>query len=265
MQDLKQIVDDLHLEDLGNEVHPSFFDENDDYDMLIMRLPVFINGLEVKSIGFVLTSEKAYIYNKSKKLFEDIGDRFDGPYKIINKTLDAFLKRFTSYQESVENMEEILYEDKVTETFMKDWIDLKRDLIRTERILLRASVILNQVIEFYTKEEKFPINGYVDIHEHMERAMRSASLHLSKLDYIYNFYTARTNEKMNKMIYFLTMISAIFLPLNLAVGFFGMNTSGLPFIDGGNGTMRAIVVILSLLILSSGIIYFWKGKTDKST
>jgi magnesium transporter len=94
----------------------------------------------------------------------------------------------------------------------------------------------------------------------LERTLRSATLQLSKLDYLYNFYSAQTNERMNHMIYTLTIISAIFLPLNLVVGFFGMNTSGLPFSDGSSGTANVIILILFLSILTIGIINFVRKK-----
>ncbi|QOY52994.1 magnesium transporter CorA family protein [Candidatus Sulfurimonas baltica] len=263
MENLEQLIDTLHLEDLANELHPSFFDENDGYDMLIVRLPVIKDKLEVNSTGFVLTSNSSYMYDKNKKTFKDIGDRFGGPHKITDSILDGFLKSFTGYQDKVVDMEELLYDDNVTDDFMKNWLDLKRDILRIERVLLRASLIMSEVIEAYNKEESFPINSYIDLHEHMERTKRSAELQLSKLDYIYNFYTARTNEKMNKMVYLLTLISAVFLPLNLVVGFFGMNTSGLPFADGKSGTVSAVLLMVSLLTVTSGVLYFSKGKTDK--
>ncbi|QOY53707.1 magnesium transporter [Candidatus Sulfurimonas marisnigri] len=263
MKKIEELIDTLHLEDLRNELHPSFFDENDGYDMLIVRLPIIKEDLEVKSIGFITTQDKSYIYNKGKKIFEDIGDKFEGPYKIIDKTLDDFLKSFTGYQDKVVDMEELLYEDKITDDFMKNWLDLKRDILRIERVLLRASLTMNEVIKFNNKDENFPINSYIDLHEHMDRTMRSAELQLSKLDYIYNFYTARINEKMNKMIYILTLISAVFLPLNLLVGFFGMNTSGLPFADGKGGTLSAVLLMLSLLAITSGVLYFYKGRAGR--
>jgi magnesium transporter len=47
---------------------------------------------------------------------------------------------------------------------------------------------------------------------------------------------------MNKIMFVLTIISAIFLPLTLITGFFGMNTGGLPFTNDPDGTLKAIAV-----------------------
>lgn len=264
MHKLENIIDTLHLEDLRNEFHPSFFDENEGYNMLIIRLPVIDNTLNVKSIGFVFTADKSYMYDRERGFFEDMEDMFESPHHIIDKILDNLLKSFSKYQEIVVDMEVFLYGDKGKHDFMNRWLELKRDILRIEKVLQRASLTMNDMIKFYAESKNFPINSYVDLHEHIERTMRSAELQLSKLDYIYNFYTARTNERMNRMIYLLTMISAIFLPLNLVVGFFGMNTSGLPFSDGGEGTLKAAAIMFIILLATASILYLFKDRADKS-
>jgi magnesium transporter len=253
---MKEIIDDLHLEDLRNEEHPSIFDENEKYDILIVRLPVIDNKLENKSIGFVITEDSSFIYDISDNKFKELGGRFEGPYKIIDKMVDKLLKSFVKYNDLIADMEEALYENKATDSFMTDWLWLKHDILRIERVLMRSSFVMNEVFEYYAEVDNFPINHYMDLHEHLERTLRSASLQLSKLDYLYNFHNARTNEKMNRFIYILTILSAIFLPLNLLVGFFGMNTSGLPFTQGNIGTFNVGLVMASLLFGSIIATYF---------
>lgn len=266
MSDILKKIEPLHIEDLRNEIHPSFFDENEDYDMFILRLPIIkkeLNVLEVKSFGFVMTDQNSYLYNKSTSSLEEIGSKYDGPYKIADKIFDKYLKSFIDYQERVADMEEYMYEDKDIQNFMKNWLDIKRDVTRIERVLMRASAIMEQIINYYKEDEVFPINHYTDLHEHIDRAMRSAELNLSKLDYLYSFYAARTNDKMNKMVYLLTIISAIFLPLNLLVGFFGMNTTGLPFSDGSTGTIKAVILMISIFSIMVGVSYFVKNRLNK--
>lgn len=66
------------------------------------------------------------------------------------------------------------------------------------------------------------------------------------------------------MIYILTIISAVFLPLNLVVGFFGMNTSGLPFTDSEtNGTLNVVYLMSSLSLLTFVSALLWYKKTKK--
>jgi magnesium transporter len=263
MKNIEQLIDDLHFEDLRNELHPSFFDENEEYDMLIVRLPVIANELSVKSVGFIITENSSYHYNKREQKFEELTGRFEGPYKFINKIVDRMLKSFVKYQDSVSDMEEVLYEDNYGNDFINQWLVLKLEILRIERLLLRASISINELIEYYQDIPEFPMNHYIDLHEHIERIMRSSVLQLSKLDYLYSFYNAKSNDKMNKMIYILTIISAIFLPLNLVVGFFGMNTSGLPFAGGTAGTYYAISLMLTFAVVTSLIVFKWRKKVEK--
>lgn len=265
MDKLEQLIDTLHLEDLRNDIHPSFFDANEEYDMLIMRLPVIDKTLDAVSMGFVLTSHNSYMYDKAEQAFTQLQGRFEGPYTSIDAVMDRVLKSFSNYQEMIEDIEESLYDNKDADDFMKNWLNFKRDILRIERILLRASITMKEVIAYYEADERFPVNNYVDLHEHMDRTMRAATLQLAKLDYLYNFYNVRTNEKMNRMIYLLTIISAIFLPMNLVVGFFGMNTSGLPFAEGSSGTVSAVMLMTFLLLLTSAIVYMWRNKVEKGS
>lgn len=257
-------IDVLHLEDLRNPIHPSIFDENEAYDLFIFRIPLPGETLDIRSVGFVITKEDALLYDREHKTFQTLEGRFDGLYRVADRYTDLLLKSFQRYPERVADMEEALYEDTHGATFMTDWLELKRDLLRIERVLARTTDVLQSLIEAYeTLGDAFPVNHYVDLHEHLDRTMRSAGLQLSKLDYLYNFYNARTNEKMNRLIYALTIISAIFLPLNLVVGFFGMNTGGLPFAQSSFGTVQAVLLMLSLVLLTSLVMLVWKKRTEK--
>jgi Mg2+ and Co2+ transporter CorA len=52
--------------------------------------------------------------------------------------------------------------------------------------------------------------------------------------------TQRTNEN----VFLLSVLTAVMMPATLVTGFFGMNTGGLPFAQGGYGTLWATLVAL---------------------
>lgn len=262
MQHVEHLVDKFHLEDLQNDLHPSIFDENDEYDMLIVRLPVIAETLEAISLGFIITKESSYLFNSAENRLEELKSRFEGPHNKIDTLLDHLLKSFLSYQDQISDMEETLYDDRVKTNFMTQWLTLKRDILRIERIMHRTSSVMKDMIDYYETDGSFPMNHYIDIHEHCERILRSSTLQLSKLDYLYNFYNTRTNEKMNRLIFLLTIISAVFLPLNLIVGFFGMNTSGLPFTEGEDGTLSVVVGLILLVIITSLGVFLWRRRIE---
>ncbi len=252
MSDIASLLDDLHLEDLNNRLHPSIFDENDTYNMFIIRLPVITNEIQTRSFGFVLTDTNSYYYDKDAKEFETLDHRFENIHKMINPIVDKLMKKFTRYQDHVADLEDNLYQESSQSDFLTRWLGLKRDILQLERMLTRSHAMLEEFCEFYETFEEFPVNHFADIQEHLDRILRSAAHQLSKLDYIYNYYKVQTNEKMNRMVYLLTVISAIFLPLNLVVGFFGMNTSGLFFTSGSNGTVFALFTMMLFSIVGIG-------------
>ena len=160
MKNIEELIDSLHLEDLRNDIHPSFFDENEEYNMLIIRLPIIAEELETCSYGFIFTAEKSYYYDNNRG-FEELASRFEGPYKFLDKLSDRLVKSFERYKDLVADMEEVLYVDKAADDFMTKWLELKRDILRIERVLVRTSETMKEMIDHYANEEIFPMNSYV--------------------------------------------------------------------------------------------------------
>jgi Mg2+ and Co2+ transporter CorA len=70
-------------------------------------------------------------------------------------------------------------------------------------------------------------------------------------------YSAQGN-RTNDIMRTLTVLTAIFLPLNLVTGFFGMNFEGLPLIHSATG---AWIVFGVMLFLGVGLsTYFWRKR-----
>ena len=113
--------------------------------------------------------------------------------------------------------------------------------------------------EFSKRKSELTV-GFQDIKEHLERTHRLALLNVKKLDEIYAFYSSQVNEKMNRTIYLLAIVSAIFLPLNFIVSFFGINTGGLFFVNTPNGTLHVISIIIGIALLSSLLLILFRKK-----
>lgn len=256
--DLKTL-DKLHLEDILNPQHPSVFFSNKDYKILIYRLfDDKEDELSVESHSYVIDgNENIYSYSKSaKKLIKIEG--YDSLYKIIDHMVDKSMKKIESHIGLIEELEETVYDNKDA---IKMWFSLKKEMLRMERILSQAIKVHAEFIKNSTTIKNNPdlLNGFQDIEEHLNRVFRACSINISKLDNIYSLYTTIVNDKMNKTIFSLTVISAIFLPINLIVGFFGMNTQGLFFAQSPNGTQIVTLMILGILV-TLGILFFIKRK-----
>ena len=97
-----------------------------------------------------------------------------------------------------------------------------------------------------------------DVLEHIERVLSHVRrLELSAEAAVQMHFSAlghRTNDIMRT----LTVLTAVFLPLNLITGFFGMNFDGLPLIHRAGGVWAAIVIMVAVAF---GLgLYFWRKR-----
>lgn len=97
-----------------------------------------------------------------------------------------------------------------------------------------------------------------DVLEHIERVVH----HVRRLEQSaetaigmhFNAQSNRTNDIMRT----LTVVTAVFLPLNLITGFFGMNFENFPYIHSENGIFWTIFVMAFISLCS--VIFFWRKK-----
>lgn len=235
---------DLHQEDLQNPLHPSTFEEYQDYRIFVLRLPVQMgHKSRFHSYGFIISDQKVYYYDKSQSNLVQLPDGMDGLYRLLDNKIDVLMHDIEAIQEKIVSLEETLYR-QFSSRFMDHWHAYKKELSRSERVIIKSVDVLALFITKSTSDKSFPLNEFNDLYEHLERTLRSNVAANDQLTNLYNYYTLRSNDRMNRSIYILTIISVIFLPLNLVVGFFGMNTGGLPFQKSELGTIYAFVTMI---------------------
>ncbi len=227
-------------DDIENKDHPSDFEITNEYGVLILRLP-FIKDekVEVISYAFLIKENKVYIFDRNKKEFEYLGDFFD-LHKFLDVRVDKILAKLNKFHMQIAKMEDGLYEENIDKSFANEWLKLKKELVLIERLMGHAIVAFERFLKYY--KEKVDNFAFKDLEEHFQRAFRFAKNAIEKLDYLYEFFRAKQDEKMNKIMFVLTLLSGIFLPLTLVTGFFGMNTGGLPLVNDPEGTLKAVVI-----------------------
>ncbi len=244
-------IDPYLLEDIQNPEHPSDFVPYEGYAVLILRLPeVGREGIEAQSYAFVAEEERCYCYNRDKEQLEAIGTLRDMNDFLDMKT-EKLIKDIQRYHYDIEQLEESLYEQRLGSMFMQKWLHYKKDVSLIHRLMFHAALSFELFITHHKKRPYFEELAYADLYEHMVRIRDLAKAAMEKLDNLYDFYRAKVDERMNRNVYYLTIISGIFLPLTLVTGFFGMNTGGLIWTDDPNGTMKAIglSVVLELVFI----------------
>jgi len=245
----KEELDALLLEDIETADHPSEFELGEDYAVLILRLPEMTDeGLQIVSHAFVIKEGHCYRFDRSLKRLETTGS-LERLHDFLDARTDRLLKEMQRYHFEIERLEESLYDGTLPGDFMQKWLAYKKDVSLIHRLMFHATLAFELFIRYHKKREDFRELAYADLMEHMGRIRDLAKSAMEKLDNLYDFYRAKVDERMNRNMYWLTIISAIFLPLTLVTGFFGMNTGGLPYTDDPLGTVKVAVLSLVLELL----------------
>ncbi|WP_201352136.1 CorA family divalent cation transporter [Hydrogenimonas urashimensis] len=242
-------IDALLLEDIENASHPSHFEMGEDYAVLILRLPEMTErGLDIVSYAFVVENGLCYRFDRKAKRLETSGTLED-MYEFLDTKTERLIKDMQRYHFEIEQLEETLYDGSLPKDFMARWIAYKKDVSLIHRLMFHASLAFELFVRYHKKQEGFQALAFADLMEHMGRIRDLAKAAMDKLDNLYDFYRAKVDERMNRNMYWLTIISAIFLPLTLVTGFFGMNTGGLPYTDDPHGTVKVVIISLLLEVL----------------
>ena len=97
-----------------------------------------------------------------------------------------------------------------------------------------------------------------DVLEHIERVLAHVRRLESSAETAVQMHFSAQSHRTNNIMRTLTVLTAIFMPLNLVTGFFGMNFEGLPLIHSVRGFW---VVTGMLLLLGAGLsAYFWRKR-----
>ncbi|MEG2146359.1 MAG: CorA family divalent cation transporter [Lachnospiraceae bacterium] len=166
-----------------------------------------------------------------------------------------FLQR---YEEKLTNMEERLIDSKVRE-FYKSILECRKEILQLEsyyRPLIDLGETLAENHNRLLTEEECRLFRLFSA-----RVTRLYSNAMELREYaiqIQEMYQSQLDIRQNSVMQFLTIITTIFMPLTLIVGWYGMNFINMPELHWRYGYVG--VVVVSILITMIQIYYFIKRK-----
>ncbi len=150
-------------------------------------------------------------------------------YQILDHIIDDDMAFTLRTRDAISRLDELLEEGNSAE-LTKETQPLKRQLTRLvaafEDQLYCVGAL--QTIE----SESFSIEGlqdyFRDAVSHLEHATRAVGRQAAHINVIHQDYQLRLQDKTNKRLRLLTIISTIFMPLSLIAGIYGMNFRDMP-------------------------------------
>ncbi|MEO7991083.1 MAG: magnesium/cobalt transporter CorA [Chryseolinea sp.] len=262
----------LLIEDVLGDQRPKA-EEYDDYFFFTLKMLYRIDdsGIEYEQISFVLG--KNYLISFQEKegdFFDGFRDRIKNDlgkvrkknadyllYRLIDIIIENYYSVLDKIGDSVEEIEENVYENPTNNTFNRIQ-KLKKDLIYLRKAVYPLRDALSKVIkgesEFIEEEN---LRYYSDVYDHVIHLIDSLDTYKDLTSSLLDIHINAMNTRMNEVMKVLTVFSTIFMPLTFIVGIYGMNFDYMPELRWHYGYF-GILGIMALVVI--GMLYYFKKK-----
>lgn len=266
-----------HVTDSFDGNHQSTFEGTDNYDMLIFRA---LTPEECESHRQLIITKSAAFFMFDKLLitvhapenvsFEQVKKRFcetklrfpSTPFGLCHVILDTMVDRYTTIVDELEDrldhLENVLMDPKNP---FEDWRELLhyRKQAHGLELLCENNMV---VIETWKREMRIALTDgqrirMNDLREHLQRLMTHADAIQRDIEIAVQLHFSSVTHQTNKIVQTLTVLSAIFFPLTLITGIWGMNFEFMPELHWRYGYPMALGVLVSL---GGGLLLYFKRR-----
>lgn len=254
-----RILED-HISDAGNAAHPSFFDNADDYEMVIFR------GLAPTDDTFRVATRPMTIFRLDRILatvhapdsrsVPQVKARFIGEprrqprdpdelmHRLISAMVDHYLELRKPLTERIERWQASLLNPRHP---FNDWGTLLRarvELRTLENLCEDQQDAIQEWRDYRLQDMSTELQvRFTDLIEHIQRVLihvrRTEATIESAVQLHFSAVAYRTSEIMRT----LTIITAIFMPLTLITGVFGMNFDMIPGLHNRWGFYASLLLM----------------------
>lgn len=179
-------------------------------------------------------------------------------HQILDKLVDLYMPVVEEFDDSINALEErVFLMKRDNNAILEEIMDLRRSVARLKRISARQLDVLYRLShgEFPQIHENI-LPFFRDVHDHLLRIADLAESYRDLVGSLFNLHFSVTANKTNEVIKFLTIFSAVMLPLTLIAGIFGMNTRLFP--DDQTWTNLFYILAAMAVITVLLLFYFWR-------
>lgn len=270
-------VYDDHVTDSFNGDHISAFDATDDYDMLIFQALTpeecenHRNLIVTKSAAFMLFDRllitvhapENVSFDRVKKRFCESKLRFPStPFGLTHAILEMMVSRYThvidELEDRMEHLADLLLDPK---SAFADWRVLLH--YRKQAHALELLCEHNQAtVDVWKREMRIQLSEgqrirMDDLREQLGRLMNHADSIQRDIEVAMQLHFSSVAHRTNRIVQNLTVLSAIFFPLTLLTGIWGMNFEFMPELHWRYGYAFALTMIFGI---GTGLLLFFRKR-----
>ncbi len=267
-------VHERHVADSLNHAHPSFYDQTHDYDMLVFRgissttdthefltrpTVFFIFG---RLLVTIRDADSVSIPTVLERMLNKSGRIPKRPVGLMHAILAKMVDRFLALREPLMEQLEAWRRDLLDPNNpFDDWMAVMQHNSYLRRLAMLCDEQHDAVISWREHTDvEFDDHlavRYTDLIEHIERVMKFATEQKGEVDALVQMHFSAVAHRTNEIVRVLTVISAIFLPLTLVAGIFGMNFEYMPELKIHNAYFIALTGMIGAAV---GMLLLFKKK-----
>ena len=263
--------------DIGMDLDPDLQDTRStraevNYDSLTggFNIPARENVPGDNHVFAFSLDEKGVIFIDDEGFCNAVIRKIANTKRLVNPCLERFLydfleqiicddrKMLEGYDHTLDELEDQIL-DGNTEGVLEQIAEIRNDL---RDLKIHYTQLIDVCQEFEENENHF----FKDENEryfHLvaQRIERLLEMLLTLVDFtiqLREFCQSKIDEKQNRNLAFLTIISSIFMPLTLIAGWYGMNFKYMPELD--KVWAYPLVFVVSVMIVVVCIVFFKKNK-----
>lgn len=282
----------LHVRDAANLLHPSHYDGTPDYDMVVFRSLI---GTESKAVGktksrslqvittqpitfFISDHALITVQHSDKSNIAQVLSRLNkacNPHELmlrfLNAQVDTYLALRQPLTEQLDRWQRELLDPRRS---FNDWtalLDARLELRKLEALSEEQLDALQELREAWAEPHALPYSldikadlrvRLADVMEHIGRVLNHARRLENSVESAIQLHFAAVSHTTNKIVSNLTVLTAIFAPLTLLTGFYGMNVP-LPWQEHKTAFMwilSAMCGLAVMMLLTVGGVRLWRNR-----
>lgn len=255
-------LDELHLKDIGNPIHPPYFSKLEGHAVhIILRFPVEPEAEEEASV----VSSISILADDNMCVLIWPGDRYhrfshrdltgldvdECVSKIIHKLVNHLLSRVYMLREEMEEFEDECLAD-VGKADLNGLLQMRKELASLARLARTNAIAIEKLRDDPAYKDNLRL---VDADEHMHRA---AAIAESRAEHALNVMQAvqsLLSQRLNDVMKFIAVITVIMMPMGIIAGIFGMNFTHMEILSHPYGFALSI---WGMLLMGLGFALFFK-------
>ena len=228
-------------------VHALNTDTEEDLDTVALR--IFVRPGLVVSVHDRPISAVDRVENVLLNDAERIGLGADRVvYAIIDAIVDEFMPLLDRWEEAIDAIERRTDLNRELSA-LDETVAARHNLLVLRRVLLPQQEVVRRLMDSPETTENGRIY-YRDVLDHMDALADSAALLVEVCAGMIQVQVERTNERLNKTMKYMAIVSTLLLPMTVISGVFGMNFEYIPTMHDRAGFYGAVgLMVVSALAL----------------